>query len=364
VNVPTESGGLRLETITHRYGRALALEGVSLDIRAGELLTLLGPSGCGKTTLLRIIAGFIRPTEGRVLLEGRDITRVPPHRRPVNTVFQRPTLFPHLDIFENIAFGLRIARLPKDEIKTRVTEALALVRLENFAGRRSYELSGGQMQRVSLARALVNRPRVLLLDEPMSALDMKIRLEMEVELRRVHRETGAAFVYVTHDQREGLALSDRIVVLNEGKVEAIGTPADIYAAPASPFVARFVGDANVIPVEVIALNGENATVKLGAVTMATPARQVPDRGPGWLVVRPEAVRLSPATATSETPLSGTVRDLAFRGSTFSYRIEVPTLDELFKVEQPAELGPPHELGSEVVVSWDAASCSLLPRSQA
>lgn len=359
----TAQGGLRLEAISHRYEGALALEDISLKIPAGEFFTLLGPSGCGKTTLLRIIAGFIHPTEGRVLLDGRDATRVPPHSRPVNTVFQRPTLFPHLNIFDNVAFGLRIARLPKAEIERRVVEALALVRLENLARRRSHELSGGQMQRVALARALVNQPKVLLLDEPLSALDLKIRLEMEVELRRVHRETGAAFVYVTHDQREGLALSDRIVVLNQGRVEAVGTPDEIYAMPASPFVARFVGDANVIPVEIVAVTAGEATVRLGDVTTVAPAGKVADCGPAWLVVRPEAARLSAASATSGGPLTGTVRDLAFRGSSFSYRVQVPALNELLKVEQSVEPGGAHEIGSDVMVSWDAGSCSLVPRTQ-
>jgi spermidine/putrescine transport system ATP-binding protein len=359
---PPSSGELLvLEKLSHRYGRAIALDDVSLEIRAGEFLTLLGPSGCGKTTLLRIIAGFIRPSEGRVLLDGRDITRVPPHRRPVNTVFQRPALFPHLDVFENVAFGLRIARLPKEEVESRVAEALALVRLDGYARRRSHELSGGQMQRVSLARALVNRPRLVLLDEPLSALDLKIRLEMEVELRRVHRETRAAFVYVTHDQREGLALSDRIVVLNHGRIEGVGTPGEIYAAAASVFVARFVGNANVIPVEVTAVKGGEAIVELGGITIAAPAEKLVDCGPAWLIVRPEVIRLSEHSPATEAHLSGTVRDLAFRGSSFSYRIEVPALTELFTVEEPAERGAPHPLGSEVALTWEVRSSSLVPR---
>ena len=220
----TADGHLVLEGVTHRYGSVAALDDVSLAIADGELVTLLGPSGCGKTTLLRIVAGFVRPTAGRLLLQGRDLTRVPPHRRPVNMVFQRAALFPHLDVFENIAFGLRIAGMPKDEVGARVGESLRLVRLEGLERRRAHELSGGQLQRVALARALVNRPRVLLLDEPLAALDLRIRLEMEVELRRLHRETGATFVYVTHDQGEALSLSDRIVVFDRGHVEQVGTP--------------------------------------------------------------------------------------------------------------------------------------------
>ena len=347
---------LRLEDVTHRYGPVVALDAVSLEIAAGELVTLLGPSGCGKTTLLRILGGFIRPTEGRVLLAGEDVTRVPPHKRPVNMVFQRSTLFPHLDVFENVAFGLRVAKLPKAEIAERVATALALVRLEGYERRRADELSGGQMQRIALARALVNRPRVLLLDEPLSALDLKIRLEMEVELRRVHRETGATFVYVTHDQREALALSDRIVVFDRGRIEQVGAPGDVYRAPASAFAARFVGDANVLPVEVLEVGAGSATVLLATQRLSVPCGPELGIGPAWLVLRPEVVRLG---ALDGAALRGTVRDLAFRGSGFTYRLEVPGVEELVKAEVAG--GQPHELGAEVGISWDATACRLLPR---
>jgi ABC-type Fe3+/spermidine/putrescine transport system ATPase subunit len=342
---------LQLEGVTHRYGAVTALDKVTLAIGDGELVTLLGPSGCGKTTLLRVIAGFVRPTEGRVVLQGSDITRRPPHRRPVNMVFQRPTLFPHLDVHANVAFGLRIARLAREEIESRVHEALALVRLEGYERRRAHELSGGQMQRVAVARALVNRPRVLLLDEPLSALDLKIRLELEAELRRVHRETGATFVYVTHDQREALALSDRIAVFDQGRIEQVGTPDEIYRHPASPFAAQFVGDANVIPVEVV----ERGTVALGAHRLPVPSAEV---GPAWLVLRPEVVRLSTAIGNG---VRGVVRDVAFRGSGFTYRVEVPGLVEPLKAEMPAEAGRPFELGSDVGIRWEAESCGLLRR---
>ena len=349
---------LRLEQVTHRYGSVTALEDVSLGIQDGELITLLGPSGCGKTTLLRIIAGFIRPTTGRVIVGGRDVTPVPAHKRAVNLVFQRPTLFPHLSVSENIAFGLRIAHVPKPEIKERVEEALRLVRLEGFGPRRSHELSGGQMQRVALARALVNRPRVLLLDEPLAALDLKIRLEMEVELRRVHRDTGATFVYVTHDQREALALSDRIVVFNQGQIEQIGTADEVYRAPASIFSARFVGDANVIPVEVMGTNRSQATVMVSGreLTVACEAATV---GPAWLVLRPEVIRISATDATDEGALRGTVKDLAFRGSAFSYQVEIAGLNDPLKAEIPADSSQPIALGTQVEVAWEAGACRLL-----
>ena len=348
---------LVLEGITHRYGRVTALDDVSLEIEERELVTLLGPSGCGKTTLLRIVAGFVRPSEGRLLLQGRDVTRMPPHRRAVNMVFQRSALFPHLDVFENVAFGLRVAGLAREEIAERVRDALGLVRLEGYERRRADELSGGQMQRVALARALVNRPRVLLLDEPLSALDLRIRLEMEAELRRVHRETGATFVYVTHDQREALALSDRIVVFDQGRIEQVGTPDDVYRRPASPFAARFVGDANVVPVDVVERNGGRARIDLAgrALLVACEADQGP--GPAWLVVRPESVRL----AASGEGARGVVRDIAFRGSGFTCRVELPGLAEPIKAEVPADAGAALELGGEVSVSWDESAARLLRR---
>jgi ABC-type Fe3+/spermidine/putrescine transport system ATPase subunit len=355
----TSEPPLRLESVTHRYGAVTALGDVSLGIEDGELVTLLGPSGCGKTTLLRIIAGFVRPTMGRVVIGGRDMTRVPPYRRPVNLVFQRSTLFPHLDVFENVAFGLRIAGVPRSEAAARVEEALALVRLEGFGPRRSYELSGGQMQRVALARALVNRPRVLLLDEPLAALDLKIRLEMEVELRRIHRETGATFVYVTHDQREALALSDRIVVLDQGRIEQMGTPDDIYRAPASPFTARFVGDANVIAVEVLRIEGARATVALGGREFVLPCDLETSTGPAWLVLRPEVVRLAAPGADDGPGVDGIVRDIAFRGSAFTYRVEIAGLPEPVKAELPSEVDTPVAIGSEVSVLWDVGACRLL-----
>jgi ABC-type Fe3+/spermidine/putrescine transport system ATPase subunit len=344
------SGAARVEVdgVTQRYGPVTALDDVSLDIADGELLTLLGPSGCGKTTLLRVIAGFIRPGAGRVRLGGVDVTGTPPHRRPVNMVFQRPTLFPHLDVAGNVAFGLRIARVSRSEQAQRVAEALALVRLEGYGDRRAHELSGGQMQRVALARALVNRPQVLLLDEPLSALDLKIRLEMEVELRRVHRETGATFVYVTHDQREALALSDRIAVFDDGRLIQVGTPHDIYRRPATPFAARFVGDANVIAAD--ALEG---AVEVGGTPLPVSGAAA---GPVWLVLRPEVVGV---VAGTEGPLVGTVADVAFRGTGFTYRVEVAGLADPVKAEVAG--GTPLAVGTAVSLRIDPASCLLLPR---
>jgi ABC-type Fe3+/spermidine/putrescine transport system ATPase subunit len=346
---------VRLDRVTKRFGDVAALQEVAVDVRDGEFITLLGPSGCGKTTLLRIVAGFERPTSGRVLLGGQDVTATPAHRRPVNMVFQRPTLFPHLDVAGNVAFGLRIAKLDKEEMRRRIGEALTLVRLDGYERRRSHELSGGQMQRVALARAIVNRPQVLLLDEPLSALDLKIRLEMEVELRRLHRELGATFIYVTHDQREALALSDRVVVFNEGRIEQIGTPNEVYRRPASTFVARFVGDANVVPVEVEGADGDGADVVVAGHRVRVAPTDI--RGPAWLVLRPEVIVVRPS---GDGGLGGVVRDLSFRGTGHSYRVAVPGLDAPVKAEVSG--GDAHDLGTEVELTWDPAACRLLPRS--
>ncbi len=351
---------VRAEAITHRFGAVTALDDVSLDIAPGELLTLLGPSGCGKTTLLRIIAGFERPSEGRVLIDGDDVTSVPANKRPTNLVFQRPTLFPHLDVFGNVAFGLSVARVSKAEQRSRVGEALALVRLDGYEKRRSHELSGGQMQRVALARALVNRPAVLLLDEPLSALDLKIRLEMEVELRRVHRETGATFVYVTHDQREAMALSDRLVVMNDGHVEQVDTPTEVYRCPSTVFAAQFVGDANVLPVEVVEAGAADSLLAIGEHRMRVACSPA-GTGPAWLVLRPEAVRVA-GSGVNGVPdaLTGRVRDVAFRGSGFTYRIELPALGLHVKAETRAA-AMAHEVDESVAVEWDGDACWLLER---
>jgi ABC-type Fe3+/spermidine/putrescine transport system ATPase subunit len=351
---------VRLEGVSHRFGSVTALDDIDLDVPDGEFLTLLGPSGCGKTTLLRIVAGFERPTTGRVLLGGEDVTDRPAHRRATNMVFQRATLFPHLDVFGNVAFGLQVAGVGRAAQRERVREALALVRLDGYEKRRSHELSGGQMQRIALARALVNEPQVLLLDEPLSALDLKIRLDMEAELRRVHRATGATFVYVTHDQREAMALSDRIVVMNAGCVEQVGVPAEVYSRPASTFAANFVGNANVLPVEVVDVSGNDVSL-----TLAARRRQVTcpgaRGGPAWLVLRPEAVRVARLDGEpAPDELAGVVRDVAFRGTGFQYRIALDALDSELKAEAPAS-SPELAVDERVTVDWAPSASWLLAR---
>jgi spermidine/putrescine transport system ATP-binding protein len=352
---------LSVDRVTRRFGDVVALDEVSLEIESGAFLTLLGPSGCGKTTLLRMIAGFDRPDAGEIRIEGEPMSRVAAHKRPVNMVFQRPTLFPHLDVGGNVAFGLRLAGVSKAEAAARVAEALELVRLPGYERRRSHELSGGQTQRVALARAIVNRPKVLLLDEPLSALDLRIRLEMEVELRRVHRETGATFVYVTHDQREALALSDLVAVLDAGRLEQIGRPSEIYEAPRSPFAARFVGDANVLPVDVLSNSNGYARVELGGRQLrilAARATGCAEGAPGWLVLRPEAIRLE-GGERSAGELEGRVLDAAFRGAGFTYRVELTGVGEPLKVEMHG--ATPLPIGESVAIRWQDEAALLLPR---
>ncbi|GAB3043015.1 ABC transporter ATP-binding protein [Sediminivirga luteola] len=273
------AGSLRLDRVTKRFGGATAVDAISLDIRAGEFLSLLGPSGCGKTTLLRMIAGFEQPSEGAILLDGTDITDTPAHRRPINTVFQSYALFPHMNVASNVAYGLKQSRVPRREINNRVREALEMVRMLDFAERKPVMLSGGQQQRIALARALVNRPQVLLLDEPMSALDRKLREEMQIELKLLQRRLGTTFVFVTHDQEEALTLSDRIAVMNGGTIQQIGGAEEIYARPANEFVAGFIGKQNFVPATVAAQDASGLHLDSALGPLLAAARHAQDAGP-------------------------------------------------------------------------------------
>jgi ABC-type Fe3+/spermidine/putrescine transport system ATPase subunit len=348
--------GLELRAVRRFFGKVVALDEVSITVHPREFLTLLGPSGCGKTTLLRIIAGLDRPSSGQVLIDGQNVTQVRPNRRPTNIVFQRAALFPHLNVFDNVAFGLRMERLDKREVRRRVSEALDMVRLSGLEQRRSHELSGGQVQRVALARAIVKRPQVLLFDEPLSALDLKIRLAMEAELRRIHAESESIFVYVTHDQREALALSDRIAVMDHGVIRQLDVPEQLYRHPANPFVAGFVGDANVIPVQRSAtLDG----VFCGSLRLPHSCAGGACAGSAWLVVRPTSVRLGAGSG----PLEGIITDVAYRGSANSYVIDVAGLPEPIKAEIAGEDQARHVPGKRVSLDWDPHSSICLFREQ-
>ena len=284
---------VRLQGVTKRFGDFTAVDSLDLDIERGEFFTLLGPSGCGKTTTLRMIAGFEDPTEGVVLLDGDDVTGLPAFKRPTNTVFQSYALFPHLSVERNVAFGLQRQGISKDEVKRRVAEELERVGLTREAARRPRQLSGGQQQRVALARALVNRPAVLLLDEPLGALDLKLRKQLQVELKGIQRDVGITFVYVTHDQEEALTMSDRIAVMNRGVIEQVEGPEEVYERPGTTFVAGFIGVSNLMPGEVISANGGRAELRLDSgVTVATEARGARSGERAYAVVRPEKLELS------------------------------------------------------------------------
>jgi spermidine/putrescine transport system ATP-binding protein len=306
-----DSLAVRLDGVTKSYGSVVALKGLSLDVAEGEFITLLGPSGCGKTTTLRLIGGFERPNAGAVYLAARNVTNEPPYRRPVNTVFQQYALFPHLSIFKNIAYGLRHARVPKAEIQRRVGQKMELMEIEDLGDRKPNQLSGGQQQRVALARALVMEPRVLLLDEPLGALDYKLRKAMQLELRRVHREVGVTFIYVTHDQEEAMTMSDRIVVMNKGRIEQLGGPEEIYDNPATPFVAGFVGDTNLVNGVVRDCHAGRASVDLGAmgVVEGICREEIKIGDQVSVSVRPEDVGVTPMPGS---PI--TVRDAMLVGS--------------------------------------------------
>jgi spermidine/putrescine transport system ATP-binding protein len=306
---------VELRGVTKRFGGFVAVAGVDLDIRGGEFLTLLGPSGCGKTTLLRMISGFETPTEGSVHLAGKDVTALPPYRRDVNQVFQSYALFPHLSVADNVAFGLKMKKMPRPMIGQRVAEAIEMVSLAGFEHRKPAQLSGGQRQRVALARALVCEPKVLLLDEPLAALDAKLRRSMQIELKRLQSRLGITFLFVTHDQEEALVMSDRIAVVNKGKIEQIGPVEEIYHRPRTPFVADFIGQANVLEAQVLSRIGDRAQVVCkGGITLTVAGENLPATGGTVLSIRPEKIRLSPSRPAGENVFEAVVREEIFRGA--------------------------------------------------
>jgi putrescine transport system ATP-binding protein len=350
---------IRFDNVTRRFGQTVAVDGLTLDIRNNEFFALLGPSGCGKTTLLRMLAGFETPDEGRVLLGGADITALPPHRRPVNMMFQSYALFPHLTVEGNIAFGLKQEGLPKDEIAARVAGMLALMRLDGLGGRRPDQLSGGQRQRVALARSLVKRPRVLLLDEPLGALDKKLRAETQFELMALQRKLGTTFVIVTHDQDEAMILADRIAVMNHGKVAQVGGPAEIYEHPASRWVAEFVGDVSLLEGRVSAAGTvETANGAFSGVGDAKARDKVGDQV--WLALRPEKIRMAPSRPADGNAVAATILDAGYLGDVTLYQARLAD-GTMMKVSAPntGRSGAAFKSGDAVWLSWPADAAVLL-----
>ncbi len=343
---------VELTEVSKSFGTFVAVREVSFGVPRGSFFSMLGPSGCGKSTTLRMIAGLEHPDSGRLLIAGQDMAGVEPYRRPTNMVFQRWALFPHMTAAENVAFGLEAERRPRAEIRTRVAESLELVGLGALAARKPGQLSGGQMQRVALARALVKRPQVLLLDEPLGALDLKLRLQMQLELKRIQREVGTTFVYVTHDQAEAMTMSDRIAVMNEGRLEQVGTPQEIYDRPATRFVAGFIGNANILPVS-FAPDGEGA-VAVQADGLRFRARSdAPLAGSGHVALRYERIRLGAG------PIRATVRDAIFTGSAIHYVLGIADSAAELIAEAPYDgSGMMHQRGETVAIGWDEAAPRL------
>src|SRR3954454_24792857 len=346
-----------LRRLHKSVGEVIAVGGVDLGIRDGEFITLLGPSGSGKTTVLRLIAGFEVPTSGTVELNGEDVTDRAPFERDVNTVFQDYALFPHMSVIQNVEYGLRVKRVGRDERRQRAREALATVQLAGFEDRKPAQMSGGQRQRVALARALVNRPNVLLLDEPLGALDLKLREQMQVELKRIQSEVGITFVYVTHDQEEALTMSDRIAVMHAGKVEQLGTPEELYERPATRFVAGFIGSTNLLHGRV----GGDGRVRLDSGDVADVAHDgLADGAEIEMSIRPEAISIVPTSA--EGAIIATVEQVAYLGSTISYRLR--TAGGLGLTVESPKAGIRLPVGSEVAVTWSPGEALVLGRGPA
>lgn len=351
---------LRVEGLLKRFGSFTAVDAIGFEVEQGMFLTLLGPSGCGKTTTLRMVGGFEQPNAGRILLDGRDIVGLPPYERDVNTVFQSYALFPHMTVFENVAFGLEAKRLPRALVRARVAEALDMVRLGHFRDRSVRGLSGGEQQRVALARAFALRPTVLLLDEPLGALDLKLRREMQLELKSLQRTLGIAFVYVTHDQEEALSMSDRIIVMNRGRIEQEGAPEEIYACPASAFTANFLGDANVLQGTVIGIENDRVRVRFsGCEGMVMSSGAAPAAGTSILVaVRTESVRLGTAAAAADCRFAARVTAIAFYGAFREYTLELKG-GEALRARLVAESGPRVSVGEIVPVGWRAENAVMV-----
>ena len=350
---------IQLDGVTKRFGSHTAVDDISLNIEKGEFFSLLGPSGCGKTTTLRMLAGFEQPSEGEILLEGESVSDVPPYERNVNTVFQSYALFEHLNVADNVAFGLKRKKVDSDEIKTRVAEALELVSLSKRAEARTTELSGGQKQRVALARALINEPSVLLLDEPLGALDLKLRRQMQVELKDIQREVGITFVYVTHDQEEALAMSDRIAVMSEGRVVQCGEPEDVYEHPTGSFVAGFIGVSNLM--EGVAEQGDKVKIANGQVLPAPLPDGCEPGAAVQIAVRPEKIALD-ELEDGMVSVEGTVEQRVYQGVNTQVTVSLGNGAQLVALEQNtyrASSDDRWEPGTKVKLGWHPEHCLVL-----
>ena len=351
---------VELRNVFKFFNQEPAVNGIDLDVRQGEFFSILGPSGCGKTTTLRLIAGFEIADAGKVFIQGQSMTNVPPYRRPVNTVFQSYALFNHLNVWDNIAFGLRLKKIPKSKIEARVQEALKLVKMESLRSRFPNQLSGGQQQRVALARALVNHPTVVLLDEPLGALDLKLRKEMQVELSNLHKDLGLTFVMVTHDQEEALSLSDRIAVMNQGKIEQVGTPSQIYERPCTSFVADFIGDTNLFSGEIVAVDSSNIKIstKIGLSIVISRAEDTPTELSQAVVVsvRPEKIQLSlyPPNLPANC-FEGRLVNVMYLGTHINYVVEL-TNGVSINVLQPNTFGILPDRDTPIYAWWAETDC--------
>jgi len=357
------SAVIEIDHVTKKFDDYTAVNDADFSIAEGEFFSMLGPSGCGKTTTLRMIAGFETPTTGAIRLDGTDVSTVPPYKRSVNTVFQQYALFPHMTVWDNVAFGPRSQKVSKTEVSRRVDELLEVVRLSDFAARKPGQLSGGQQQRVALARALVNFPKALLLDEPLGALDLKLRHAMQFELKRIQREVGITFVYVTHDQEEALTMSDRIAVMSNGNVEQIGTPTEIYARPSTVFVAGFIGQANLWPCSIDSRSNGSAIVGALGTSLSASCHlpQIAAGQRGTVMVRPERLQITMADPqTLGARVSGRVTDLTFQGPVVRLLLTVPDGSQvLANVPDDADL-PQLRPGDEVWASWAPDAACVLP----
>jgi spermidine/putrescine transport system ATP-binding protein len=364
----SEDADIRLEGVTKRFGEATAVDNLTLEIPRGAFFALLGPSGCGKTTTLRMIGGFEDPTAGRVYLGGNEVTQLPPYKRDVNTVFQSYALFPHLSVERNVAFGLERKKVDRAEVRKRVAETLEMVQLGTFAKRKPAQLSGGQQQRVALARALVNRPRALLLDEPLGALDLRLRKQLQIELKRIQQEVGITFVHVTHDQEEAMTMADTIAVMSEGRIEQAGGAAELYETPQTEFVANFLGVSNLVDAQMHASSNGLATAQThDGATLRVPTTRAGGHGGAVRIgVRPEKVTLSPAghaVADDANVLRGTVVVASFLGVSIQYVVRAAGGEELTVFAQNLDGAEPESLGPgrEVQLAWDPQHTFVVPK---